>query len=194
MIPKVFNTYRVILASQSPRRKELLEKLGFKFSLAKIEVQEIYPKGLRPTEIPAYLSKLKAEAYRAQLKEGDLLITADTIVSINHQVLGKPRNETEATTMLQQLSGQEHEVITAVSLTTLQKQITETDIAKVSFGKISSEEIAFYIKNYQPFDKAGAYGIQEWIGLAKIDKIKGSYYTIMGLPTHLLYKMLEDLI
>ncbi|AZB31387.1 MULTISPECIES: Maf family nucleotide pyrophosphatase [Chryseobacterium] len=183
---------KILLASQSPRRKELLSSLGFDFEVVKIDCEEILPDHIKIGEAAAYLSELKANAFRI-LQKDEVLLTADTVVAHENQVLGKPKDEMEAREMLQSLSGKIHQVYTGITIKTLDKIITETDVADVEFDEITSEEIDFYIKNYKPFDKAGSYGIQEWLGMAKIKNINGSFYTIMGLPTHLVYKILKEL-
>ena len=183
---------KILLASQSPRRKELLSNLGFDFEVVKIDCEEILPDNIKTEEAAAYLSELKANAFR-NLQKDEILLTADTVVANESQFLGKPKDEMEAKEMLQSLSGRIHQVYTGITIKTLDKTITETDVADVEFDEITSEEIDFYIKNYKPFDKAGSYGIQEWLGMAKIKNINGSFYTIMGLPTHLVYKILKEL-
>jgi len=183
---------KILLASQSPRRKELLSSLGFDFEVVKIDCEEILPEQIKIEEAAAYLSELKTNAFRI-LQNDEVLLTADTVVAIENKFLGKPKDEIEAKKMLQSLSGKTHQVYTGITIKTLDKTITETDVADVEFDEITSEEIDFYIKNYKPFDKAGSYGIQEWLGMAKIKKINGSFYTIMGLPTHLVYKILREL-
>ncbi|WP_175622910.1 Maf family nucleotide pyrophosphatase [Chryseobacterium schmidteae] len=183
---------KILLASQSPRRKELLSSLGFDFEVVKIDCEEILPDHIKIKEAAAYLSELKANAFRT-LQKDEVLLTADTVVANENQFLGKPKDEMEAREMLQSLSGKIHQVYTGITIKTLDKTITETDVADVEFDEITSEEIDFYIKNYKPFDKAGSYGIQEWLGMAKIKNINGSFYTIMGLPTHLVYKILKEL-
>lgn len=183
---------KILLASQSPRRKELLSSLGFDFEVVKIDCEEILPGHIKIGEAAAYLSELKANAFRI-LQKDEVLLTADTVVAHENQFLGKPKDEMEAREMLQSLSGKIHQVYTGITIKTLDKTITETDVADVEFDEITSEEIDFYIKNYKPFDKAGSYGIQEWLGMAKIKNINGSFYTIMGLPTHLVYKILKEL-
>ena len=182
---------KILLGSNSPRRKELLKKLGFDFSVVKIDCEENYPEHLPVSEIAGYLSELKSSAFET-LEEEEILLTADTIVVLNETVLGKPENEVQAREMLEKLSGNAHQVFTGITVRTLEKTITRTDVAQVEFEKISAEEIDFYIRNYQPFDKAGSYGIQEWLGMAKISRISGSFFTIMGLPTHLVYNLLKD--
>ncbi|MDF2551753.1 MAG: maf [Chryseobacterium sp.] len=183
---------KILLASQSPRRKELLSSLGFDFEVVKIDCEEILPENIEIEKAAAYLSELKADAFR-KLEADEVLITADTVVAIDNQILGKPKDEADAKNMLQKLSGKTHQVFTGISIKTLDKIITETDVADVDFEEISDEEIDFYLKNYKPFDKAGSYGIQEWLGMAKIKKMNGSFYTIMGLPTHLVYKILKEI-
>lgn len=183
---------KILLASQSPRRKELLSSLGFDFEVVKIDCEEILPENIKIGEAAAYLSELKANAFR-NLLEGEVLLTADTVVANNNKFLGKPKDENEAKEMLQSLSGKIHQVYTGITIKTLDKTITETDVADVEFDEILDEEIDSYIKNYKPFDKAGSYGIQEWLGMSKIKKINGSFYTIMGLPTHLVYKILKEI-
>lgn len=183
---------KILLASQSPRRKELLSSLGFDFEVVKIDCEEILHENIKIEDAAAYLSELKANAF-GNLQNHDVLLTADTVVANENQFLGKPKNEIEAKEMLKSLSGKIHQVYTGITIKTLDKIITETDVADVEFDEISDEEIDFYIKNYQPFDKAGGYGIQEWLGMSKIKKINGSFYTIMGLPTHLVYKILKEL-
>ncbi|MEN4759745.1 Maf family nucleotide pyrophosphatase [Chryseobacterium sp. C39-AII1] len=183
---------KLLLASQSPRRKELLASLGFEFEVVKIDCEEIVPENITVGESAAYLSELKADAFR-NLEEGEILLTADTVVAIDNQFLGKPKDEEDARNMLRLLSGKTHQVYTGITIKTLDRIITETDVADVEFDMISDEEINFYIQNYKPFDKAGSYGIQEWLGMAKIKKMNGSFYTIMGLPTHLVYKILKEI-
>lgn len=183
---------KILLASQSPRRKELLTSLGFDFEVVKIECEEILPENIEIENAAAYLSELKANAFR-KLEQDEVLITADTVVAIDNQILGKPKDEADAKNMLQKLSGKTHQVYTGISIKTLNKTITENDVADVELEELSEEEIDFYIKNYKPFDKAGSYGIQEWLGMAKIKNMNGSFYTIMGLPTHLVYKILKEI-
>lgn len=183
---------KILLASQSPRRKELLTSLGFDFDVVKIDCEEILPENIKIENAAAYLSELKANAFR-KLEQDEVLLTADTVVAIDNQILGKPRDEADAKNMLQKLSGKTHQVYTGITIKTLNKTITETDVADVELEEISDEEIDFYIKNYKPYDKAGSYGIQEWLGMAKITKMNGSFYTIMGLPTHLVYKILKEI-
>lgn len=183
---------KLLLASQSPRRKELLSSLGFDFEVVKIDCEEILPDTITIENAAAYLSKLKADAFRP-LQDGEVLLTADTVVAIDNQVLGKPKDEAHAKQMLKMLSGKTHQVYTGITIQTADKTFTETDVADVELDEISDDEIDYYVKNYKPFDKAGSYGIQEWLGMAKINKLSGSFYTIMGLPTHLVYKILREI-
>ncbi|WKS95205.1 Maf family protein [Riemerella columbina] len=183
---------QLYLASQSPRRKELLEQLGYPFQVVSINCEEIYPKEMPVSEVAGYLSQLKAEAFRA-LEPHEVLLTADTIIAVENEVLGKPKDEAHAKTMLRQLSGRTHQVYTGISLRTAERIITKTDVAKVTFFPMTEAEMDFYIQKFKPWDKAGAYGIQEWLGMAKIQKIEGSFYTIMGLPTHLVYEILSTI-
>ena len=183
---------KILLGSNSPRRKELLQSLGFDFEVVFIDCDEVFPENLSVENIAGYLSELKADAYQNLQKE-EVLLTSDTIVTFEGKVLGKPKNREEAVEMLSHLSGKTHQVYTGISFKTSENIITKIDVADVEFSKITDEEIDFYIKNYQPFDKAGSYGIQEWLGMSKISRIKGSFYTIMGLPTHLVYKTLKEL-
>lgn len=182
---------KILLASNSPRRKELLKELGFDFEVVFVDCDEVYPDHLEVDQIAAYLSELKSNAYHT-LNQDEILITADTIVALDGQILGKPKDETHAIEMLQKLSGKIHQVYTAITLKTITNVVTKTDIAHVEFDTINEDEMLFYIQNYKPFDKAGSYGIQEWLGMAKIKKIQGSFYTIMGMPTHLVYSLLKD--
>lgn len=180
---------KLLLASSSPRRQELLSALGYPFDVVKIDCDESYPQELPITDIAAYVSELKAKAY-INLKPNEILLTSDTIVALENEILLKPKDYNDAFSMLKKLSGKTHQVYTAITLKTLEESITKTDCAAVTFDTISNEEIDFYINNYKPYDKAGSYGVQEWLGMSKIQSINGSYYTIMGLPTHLVYKNL----
>lgn len=186
------NTYRITLASASPRRQELLGRLGFSFETDTVAVDETWPESLYGAGIADYLALLKANAYR-ELDENEILITADTIVWHDGGAMGKPKDEGEARQMLRSLSGTSHEVITSVCFTTLHRQKTVHEATKVWFAQLREEEIDHYIKNFNPMDKAGAYGIQEWIGLAAVEKIEGSYTNVVGLPTALVYRTLTEL-
>jgi len=181
---------KIILASKSPRRQELLKGLGVDFEVRTKEVEEVYPNHLKNEEVALFLSELKSAAFENEIKANELLITSDTIVCIDDQILGKPKNATDAEKMLGVLSGRKHEVITAVTLSTLEKKHSFAVSTAVYFKELSTEEIDYYITNYQPFDKAGSYGIQEWIGYVGIEKIEGSYFNVVGLPVHQLYEEL----
>ncbi|BAP29595.1 maf protein [Chryseobacterium sp. StRB126] len=183
---------KLLLASQSPRRKELLSSLGFEFEVVKIDCEEIIPDSIEIENAAAYLSELKANAFRA-LTDDEVLLTADTVVAIDGQILGKPKDEADAHNMLKSLSGRTHQVYTGITIKTADKIYTETDVADVILAELTDEEIQYYIQKYKPFDKAGSYGIQEWLGMAKIKSLTGSFYTIMGLPTHLVYKILKEI-
>lgn len=187
------NKYHIILASASPRRRQLLSGLGIDFEVRTLAgIDESYPDHLQGEAIAAYISKAKAEAYRATLAPNDLVITADTIVSVDGNVLGKPANEAEAHQMLQLLSGRTHKVVTGVTLMTKSQQQTFTATTSVTFAPLTEAEITHYITHYRPLDKAGAYGIQEWIGMIAVESIQGSYFNVMGLPVQRLYKALRD--
>lgn len=185
---KWFPDYNYILASKSPRRQELLTSLGIQFTVKTKEVEELYPGDLSKEQIPVYLAELKAKAFQNQLSSNDLLITADTIVCLENEVLGKPADYNEAFEMLSRLSGHEHQVITGVCLSSEQKNESFYAITNVQFKSLSEEEIGYYIREYKPFDKAGSYGIQEWIGCIGIRGIRGSFYNVMGLPVQKLYE------
>jgi septum formation protein len=188
MLLEKLKKYNVYLASQSPRRQKLLEQMNIDFLIAsRVEVDEQYNFSLKREEIAMYLSEKKSDAYEFLLKDNRLLITADTIVWIDNRVLGKPADKVEASNMLKMLSGKRHSVITGITLRTVNKKHTFFASTDVWFRKLTHEEIEFYIENYKPFDKAGAYGIQEWIGLSAIEKIEGSYFNVVGLPTEKLY-------
>lgn len=183
-----FPDYNYILASRSPRRHELLKSLGINFQVIVKEVKEDYPPGLPKEEIPVFLAELKAGPFSRELSGNDLLITADTIVWHNETVLGKPRNRDEAMKMLQQLSGSWHQVISGVCLSSVKKKKSFYSISNVQFKTLTPAEMDYYISNFHPFDKAGAYGIQEWIGFIGITHIEGSFYNVMGLPVQKLYE------
>ncbi len=173
---------KLILASQSPRRRELMSNCGFIFRTVKYDVEEIYPEDLSAGEVSEYLSKLKSEAYPEPLSDSDILITADTTVVLNDQILGKPKDAAHARKMLAQLSGATHEVVTGVTLRSSQKSRSFSSRTKVSFTTLTSEQIDYYVDYYSPMDKAGSYGIQEWIGYIGVEGIEGSFYNVMGLP------------
>lgn len=186
-------SFRIILASQSPRRQEILKQMGLAFDIQVKPVQEVYPQDLSGPEIPAYLAKLKAEAFEGQLEPHDILITSDTIVWCHNTCLGKPKDFQDAKRLLKMLSGKSHEVYTAVCLHTIKSQTIVVDCTKVYFRSLSDADIEQYITECQPYDKAGAYGVQDWIGLVAIYKMEGSYYNVMGLPSHLVYTELEKI-
>ncbi len=185
--------YHIILGSNSPRRKELLAGLDIPYEVKIVpDVEETYPEYLHKEEIPLFLAKKKADAYLPILKPNDLLITADTIVWLDGKVYGKPENEAEAINMLSALSGNIHEVITGVCLTTQKKQQSFFAVSKVKFATLDEDEILYYIDKYRPYDKAGSYGVQEWIGYIGVEALEGSFYNVMGLPVRMLYKHLKE--
>ena len=185
--------YKLILASASPRRQQLMKDAGLTFEVRLKKIVEDYPKDLPSEKVPEYLSKVKAEAFREELQPDEVLVTADTVVCIHGKILGKPANRAEAIGMLQELSGNRHLVVTGVSVTTKTKQISFSALTNVFFKELSDEEIEYYVDVYKPFDKAGAYGIQEWIGYIGIERIEGSFYNVMGLPVQKLYETLRML-
>ncbi|WP_194767753.1 Maf-like protein [Tamlana sp. I1] len=191
MINKALKNYHIILASGSPRRQEFFKNLGLDFEIRLKPVKEEYPPRLTHFEISNYLAQLKALPFKGELQAQDILITSDTIVWHNNQALGKPTDEKEAFNILKSLSNTTHEVITSVCFTTQTFEKTLYNITKVTFKTLTDDEINHYIKNDKPFDKAGAYGIQDWIGQIGVTKIEGSYFNVMGLPTHLVYKTLN---
>ena len=186
-----FPKYNYILASKSPRRQQLLKSLGIDFQVQQKEVDENYPENLSINEIPIYLARLKATPFLNELKNDELLITADTIVCFGEKVLGKPTDFEHARQMLNLLSGNEHQVISGVCLTSIHKQSTFYSISNVRFKSLTKNEIDFYITHFKPFDKAGSYGIQEWIGTIGITHIEGSFYNVMGLPIQKLYEEIQ---
>lgn len=193
MLSTKLSKYSIILASNSPRRQELIKSLDIPFSIKTKEVEEIYSEELKHSEITDFLADLKATPFKKELKENELLITSDTIVWINKRALGKPKNYEEAFQMLKEISNNKHEVITSICITSKSFQKTMNDTTLVNFRELLDEEIDYYINTYKPFDKAGAYGIQEWIGKIGITKIEGSYFNVMGFPVHKLYKELSKL-
>jgi len=190
MLKNRLKSKNLILASGSPRRQELLKSLGVPFEIRLKEIDENYPKHLKRSEISDYLAQLKSNAFVEELNPKDLLITSDTIVWYHNMALGKPKSKDDAFQMLQKLSGKTHEVITSVCLKSLQKEDIFNSITKVTFKELSKEEIQFYVDNYNPMDKAGAYGIQDWIGQIGVTKIEGSYFNVMGFPIHKIYSQL----
>lgn len=193
-LSKKLKGYKIILASGSPRRKKFFEELGIDFEIRVKSVDEKYPESLKGKEISDYLAKLKASAFNGQLRENEILITSDTVVWHNDESLAKAANIKEAAHMLKKLSGNWHSVITSVCFTTKATQLVESSVTEVKFNELSHSEINYYIETYEPFDKAGAYGIQEWLGSIAIEEIKGSYNNVVGLPTHLVYKTLMDMV
>ena len=188
------NKYKIILASNSPRRKELLSGLGVDYEVKTLpDVDESYPDGLSGEEIAKHISRGKAEAYRSLIQADELVITADTIVWLDGTVMGKPKDEEEAKDMLMQLSGKTHQVITGVCLTTASMQKTFATVTDVTFATLTDEEVDYYVTRYQPMDKAGSYGVQEWIGFVGVENLSGSYFNVMGLPIQRLYTELKKL-
>jgi septum formation protein len=192
MLKEKLKDYNIILASKSPRRQQFFKDLEIDFAIQLKEVEEIYPQELKRTEITDFLADLKSKAF-TDLSEQDILITSDTIVWLENKALGKPKDAHEAFKMLRSLSAKKHEVITSISIKSKNFNKIIHDITTVSFKEISDEEINYYIKNHKPFDKAGGYGIQEWIGYIAITSIEGSYFNVVGLPVHKLYKELMNL-
>jgi len=180
----------IILASKSPRRQNLLKELGFDFEIKTKEIEEVYPPELQRENVALFLSELKATAFIDDLKENDLIITSDTIVCLGDEIIGKPKGREDAIKMLEKISGNKHEVITAVTLLSKEKKHTFYEETAVYFKSLTFQEIEYYVDNYQPFDKAGSYGIQEWIGYIGIEKIIGSYFNVMGLPVKRVYEEL----
>lgn len=186
--------YKIVLASNSPRRKELLAGLGLEFEVRTIPgIDESYPRELKGEAIPKYISAKKAEAYRGTMGDDELIITADTIVYVDDQVLGKPVDADDARRMFRMMSGRSHQVITGVSVVTKDNVICFATTTSVTFAQLTDDEVEYYIERYKPFDKAGAYGIQEWIGYVGITSIEGSYYNVVGLPVQRLYTELRKL-
>lgn len=191
MLKDKFKNNQIILASKSPRRKELLERLGLDFIVISLEVDESYSEELKKHEITEFLCHKKKLAYQ-YWQENQILITSDTIVWYENKAFEKPKSREEAIEMLQTLSGKTHEVITSVGIFSTQKELVLSDITLVTFGELDKQEIEYYVDTYQPYDKAGSYGIQEWIGYIGITKIEGSYFNVMGLPVQKVYKALKD--
>ncbi len=186
--------YKIVLASNSPRRRELLSGLNLEYTVRVLpDIDESYPDTLKGEEIPMYISREKAGAYRNSMAEDELIITADTVVCINEKVLGKPRTQEEAKEMLRELSGKTHQVITGVCLMTCGLQRTFSATTQVTFDVLTEDEIEFYVEKFRPLDKAGAYGVQEWIGFVGVSRLEGSYFNVMGLPVQRLYQELKKL-
>ncbi|NBU81296.1 MAG: septum formation protein Maf [Flavobacteriaceae bacterium] len=192
MLRDKFKGFKIILASGSPRRQQFFKDLDIDFEIQLKNIEEIYPIDLQGVEITNYLSQLKANAFNGKIKANELLVTSDTIVWFNNSAIGKPKDYDDAFAILKSLSNETHEVITSVCFKTIKKTETIFDVTKVTFNKLSDDAIHYYLDNYKPFDKAGAYGIQEWIGLVGINKIDGSYTNVVGLPTEKVYLYLSQ--
>jgi septum formation protein len=190
MLKEKLNKINIILASGSPRRQQFFKEMDLHYTIRLKEIEEIYPEYLKGAEITNFLAELKANAFENELEENDILVTSDTIVWLNGKALGKPRDYDDAFKMLQQLANQTHEVITSVCLKSIDKTEVFHCVTKVTFADLSDEAIRYYLDNYQPFDKAGSYGIQDWIGLIGISNIEGSYTNVVGLPTEMLFHKL----
>ncbi len=189
---KNLNNTNIILASGSPRRQQFFLDLNIKFEVRLKEIEEVYPPHLAAAEIPQFLAELKANAFKDDLKDNDLLITSDTIVWLNDKALGKPNNYNDAFAMLRDMSGKVHDVITSVCFMTSKETEIITEITKVYFNTLNDQEIEYYINTFEPYDKAGAYGIQDWIGLIAVKKIEGSYANVMGMPVDKVYEYLKN--
>lgn len=194
MLKELLRDHEIILASGSPRRQKFFEDLEIPVTIDVRPVEEVFPPKLKKEEITDFLSALKSEAFQNDLKENQILITSDTIVYNDGEALGKPKDHAEAVKMIKSLSGKDHEVITSVCFTTRNSQTILNHTTKVYFSELSEQEIEYYVTNFKPFDKAGGYAIQEWIGLIGIEKIEGSYFNVVGLPTHEVYKTLQKLL
>ena len=194
VLPSRPDKYRIILASRSPRRQQLLRELGVEFDVILKDYDESYPEHLNGEEIASYIASAKARCFRNDISRDEIVITADTIVWCNNKVLGKPVDDEDAFAILSEISGNTHDVITGVTILSSEKEITFTETTKVTFAPLTGEEISYYIRNFKPFDKAGAYGIQEWIGLVACNRIEGSYFNVVGLPIHRLYKELIEFV
>ena len=193
MLQEKLKDYNIILASGSPRRQQFFRDLGLNFEIRLKPVEEIYPSELKDVEITNYLAELKAAAFDGELKTNEILVTSDTIVWHEGKALEKPRDPAHALEMIKALGGKTHEVITSVCFKTSEKIRTVHAITRVTFSNLEEDEIRFYIDNFRPFDKAGAYGIQEWIGLIGVEHLEGSYFNVVGLPTHLVYQTLREI-
>ena len=195
MLLERLKQYNVVLASNSPRRRELLADLGIEYTVRTLKgIDESFPPELPVLEIAEYISRKKAHAYQSEMNPGELIITADTVVILGDEVLGKPTDSDDARRMLRELSGKTHKVVTGVTIVTNDKISSFSAVTEVEVAQLSDEDINYYVDNYQPLDKAGAYGIQEWIGCMGVRHINGSFYNVMGLPLHRLYTELERLL
>lgn len=193
MLHEKLRNYNLILASGSPRRQQIFKDLGLDFEIRLKPIEEIYPEHLKYNEISDYLAKLKATPFENELKSNDILVTSDTIVWHNEEAIGKPKDKLDAFNMIKSLSNSTHEVITSVNFKTIHTKKTVHAITKVSFEKLSDADINYYVQNFQTLDKAGAYGIQDWIGLVAVKHLEGSYFNVMGFPVHLVYKTLHEI-
>jgi len=194
MLKEKLNKFTLILASGSPRRQQFFKDLDLDFEIRLKDIEEIYPPELQAVEITNYLAELKASAFEGELKPNEILVTSDTIVWHNNKALGKPKNAEDAFEMIKSMSNATHEVITSVCFKTDSTSTLLHDITKVTFNELSDEAILYYIENYKPYDKAGAYGIQEWFGFMAVAKVEGSYTNVMGLPTAKVYEYLSTLV
>ncbi|GAA3739786.1 Maf-like protein [Flavobacterium ginsengisoli] len=194
MLKEKLKKYKIILASGSPRRQQFFKDLDLDFEIRLKDIEEIYPPELKATEITDYLAKLKANAFEGELNENEILVTSDTIVWHQNKALGKPKSAEEAFAMIKSMSNTTHDVITSVCFKTVNSSTLLHDITKVTFNDLSDEAILYYIENYKPYDKAGAYGIQEWFGFMAVAKVEGSYTNVMGLPTAKVYEFLTTLV
>ncbi len=192
MLRDKLKEYHIILASGSPRRQQFFKDLDLEFEIRLKDIEEIYPPELKSDAITDFLAKLKADAFEGELNPKDILVTSDTIVWHQERALGKPKDYSDAFNMLESLSGSTHDVITSVCLKTTNETVVFNELTKVTFNKLSSESIHYYLENYKPYDKAGAYGIQEWIGFVAVAKIEGSYANVMGLPVDKVFKYLSN--
>ncbi len=193
MLKDKLQPYKIILASGSPRRQQFFKDLDLDFEIRIKEIQEIYPENLKEAEITNYLAELKSSAFEGEIAENEIVITSDTLVWLNEEALGKPKDYNDAFEILKSISNATHQVFTSVCFATKNSKKTIFDVTKVTFKKLTDHEIHYYLENYKPFDKAGAYGIQEWIGLIGITKIEGSYSNVVGLPTEKVYDFLLNL-
>jgi septum formation protein len=192
LLAEKYKNHKIVLASKSPRRQELMKGLDISFEVRTMEVDESFPPALQREEIPLFLSKLKAQAFLPEMKANEVVITADTVVWVNDHVLNKPEDRDEAIAMVNELSGNQHVVYTGVTITAKDRALSFYDETKVYFEALTQEEIEYYIDKYQPYDKAGSYGVQEFIGYMGINKLEGSYFNVMGLPVHQVYKKLME--
>ena len=194
MLSEELKGFTVYLASKSPRRKQLLDGLDLKYKFIDIDVEEVWPEGTELLQIPEYLARLKSQAAAASIKDNEIVITADTAVFLEGEILGKPNSKDEAIQMLQKLSANVHKVITGVCLASNQKIVSFSDLTEVHFNELKAAEINYYVDHYQPYDKAGSYGAQDWIGYIGIERLIGSYYNVMGLPVRKLYRELINFV